>query len=148
MTAKRWMRGGVVMAVLAMAAACSESTGPEEQRFDALVTAPMEMTLRAGGEKSVGGSVLRLSFGRVLEDSRCPIDAICVWQGNAAVELGIRAGMGPTVPLRVNTTLEPRSVVWNGIRVTLLEVAPAPKASEPIRPEAYSVKVRVEGDAK
>lgn len=144
----RWMRGGVVMGLLALAGACSESTSPEEQRFDALVATPTELTLRVGEEKAIGGSVLKLSFGRVLEDSRCPIDAICVWEGNAAVEMGIRAGMGPTIPLRLNTTLEPHAAAWNGVLVTLLEVAPAPKASEPTRPDAYSVKVRVEADGR
>ncbi|MFH1764671.1 MAG: hypothetical protein ABIF09_10810 [Gemmatimonadota bacterium] len=42
------------------------------------------------------GSVLRFSFGEVLEDSRCPVDVTCVWAGNAKVVIGIAAGMGPS----------------------------------------------------
>lgn len=123
---------------------CSESTGPGSDRQEALIPAAQEMTLRIGEEKAISNSVVRLTFGLVVEDSRCPIDAVCVWQGNAMVELGIRAGMGPTQPIRLNTTLEPRSSVWNGIRVSLVELQPAPRAAEPTKADAYQVKVRLE----
>jgi len=134
---------GLALPVL-MALGCSESTGPAAERQDALMPAARELTLRMGEEKAVPNSVVRLAFGLVAEDSRCPIDAVCVWQGNATVELGIRAGMGPTQPIRINTTLEPRSFVWNGIRVSLVELQPAPRAAEPTQADAYQVKVRLE----
>jgi len=139
---------GILGALLIALAACDESTGPEAARQDAVLTSSQEMTLRYGEEKPVGQSVMRLSFGQVNEDSRCPIGVVCVWAGNAQVELGIRAGMGPTYPLRLNTNLEPRSTVWSGIRITLLDVQPAPKASEPTKPEDYSVKVKLEPERK
>lgn len=142
------MRGGRRLLGLALpvliAMGCSESTAPGSDRQDTLIAAAQEMTLRVGEEKAVPNSVVRLAFGLVVEDSRCPIDAVCVWQGNAMVELGIRAGMGPTQQIRLNTTLEPRSTVWNGIRITLVELQPAPRAAEPTKPDAYQVKVRLE----
>jgi len=142
------MRGGSRLLGLTLpiliAMGCTESTGPGSDRQDALIPAAQEMTLRVGEEKAVANSVVRVAFGQVVEDSRCPIDAMCVWAGNAMVELGIRAGMGPTQALRINTTLEPRSTVWNGIRISLLELQPAPRAAEPIKADAYQVKVRLE----
>lgn len=142
------MRSGRWVAALALAflvaPGCSESTGPASDRQDGYIAAAQELTLRVGEEKAIPNSVVRLAFGMVVEDSRCPIDAICVWQGNAMVELGIRAGMGPTFPIRLNTTLEPRSTVWNGIRISLLELQPAPRAAEPTKEDAYQVKVRLE----
>ena len=144
------MRGGIrllgisVALSMLIAMGCSESTAPDSDRQDALIPAAQDMTLRVGEEKPVANSVVRLAFGLVVEDSRCPIDAVCIWQGNAMVELGIRAGMGPTQPLRINTTLEPRSTVWNGIRISLLELQPAPRAAEPTKPDDYRVTVRLE----
>lgn len=138
--------GGLLPILLALG--CSDAVAPGSDRQDGVLAAPLEMTLRMGEEKAIGGSVLRLAFGQVLEDSRCPVDAMCVWAGNAAVELGIRAGMGPTYPLKLNTNLEPRSTSWNGIRVTLLDLAPAPRAAEPTKPDAYTVRVRVETEGK
>jgi len=129
---------------LVVGSGCSQSTDPASDPQGALIPAAQEMTLRIGEEKAVSNSVVRLAFGLVVEDSRCPIDAVCVWQGNAMVELGIRAGMGPTFPIRLSTTLEPRSTVWNGIRISLLELQPAPRAAEPTKADTYQVKVRLE----
>ncbi len=88
--------------------------------------------------------MIRLGFGEVLEDSRCPVDVTCVWEGNGKVVIGIAAGMGPTHALILNTSLDPRAVVWNGIRVTLLELTPAPHAGTDIPPEDYAVRLRLE----
>lgn len=137
---KRMMLGALLVALVA----CGDPAGPEVTPDTAVVPASTDMTLRMGEEQSVGGSVVRIVFARVVEDSRCPVDVVCVWAGNAVVELGIRAGMGPTFPLQVNSTLQPQSAEWNDITVTLLDIQPAPRAGVPIRPEDYVVKIRVE----
>jgi len=131
--------------VTAAVVGCSTSTAPEGRSDALLDNGPVELTLRAGQEAQAGTSVLRVLFLRVVEDSRCPIDAICVWQGNAGVELGLTLGTGPTVPYVVNTTLEPRAARVGGFTLTLLEVAPAPTSQGAIDPDRYSIKVRIEG---
>lgn len=139
------MRGLVWMAMGIALLGCDGNTGPViDEPFEGIITAPQELTLAYGEEKSVGGSVLAVSFARVVEDSRCPVDVVCVWAGNALVELGIRVGMGPTFPLQLNTTLEPRSTDWNGIQVTLIELLPQPREGDPPRPESYTVRIRLE----
>jgi hypothetical protein len=133
------------LALAAFLAACGTSTDLEiDDRNEAVLSAPQEVTLQFGAEVAVGGSVLMVSFARVAEDSRCPVDVTCVWAGNATVEVGIRMGMGPTFPLLLNTTLAPRWVDWNDVRVTLLELLPEPRAGDPPRPEGYTVKLRLE----
>ncbi len=140
----------LALAVVLAATACSGSVQPElhpdsSASIDAALTAgPIQITLRLGKERQVGGSVLRLAFTQVLADSRCPIDAVCVWMGDGVVQLGITAGTGPTFPLELHTSLEPRSATWNRVRVTLIELAPAPRASEPTRPERYAVLLELE----
>jgi hypothetical protein len=137
--------GWMAMAAVLVGMGCDGGTAPEiDDRMESVLNAPQELTLQYGEEKPVGGSVLKVSFAQVLEDSRCPVDVVCVWAGNAVVELGIRMGMGPTVPLRINSTQEPRFADWNGVRVTLLELLPEPRAGDPPRPESYSVRVRLE----
>lgn len=119
-----------------------QDLGPEAS----LLTGPSVVTIQYGQERLVDGTVVRLSFGGVLEDSRCPTDALilCVWEGNARVEVGIAAGMEPTIPLRLNTTLQPRSAEWNGVLVTLVEVSPARSTTDEIPLEDYSVTIRLE----
>lgn len=133
-----------VFAMVLMVGACDQGSDPAISPDVAVVPGVVELTLRMGTEAEVPGSVVRLQLTRVPEDSRCPIDAVCIWEGNAVVEVGIRAGMGPTIPLQMNTNLEPRHADWNAIRVTVLELQPAPRAAEPTRQEDYVARVRIE----
>lgn len=84
----------------------------------------------------------------VLEDSRCLAAFVCVQPGNALVSVGIHMGMGPTHELRVNTALDPRSVKWNVILLTLLALDPLPKAGQPKDSLAYVVRLQVEPDSQ
>jgi hypothetical protein len=132
----------VAMAMVAFG--CSSSTGPQVGTSVSLLPATTEVTLRYGEDRQLDNSVLRVAFTRVVEDSRCPAGVMCIWAGNAVVEIGVAAGMGPTVPLQINATMDPRYADWNGVRVTVLELAPLPRADPPIKPEDYSVKLRLE----
>jgi hypothetical protein len=126
------------------ATGCGASTGPDITPGFDLLPASREIVLEHGEEIRLEGTVLRLSFGEVLEDSRCPVDVTCVWEGNGQVVIGFAAGMGPTHSLTLNTSLGPLSAVWSGIRVTLLELTPTPHAETDILPEEYAVRLRLE----
>ena len=126
------------------AMACGNPTESDQVPESSLLAAPREIVLEYGDDVRLDGSPLRLSFGEVREDSRCPVDVTCVWAGNGKVAIGVAVGMGPTHELILNTTLEPRSVVWGEIRITLLELTPAPQAGIPIRQEDYAVRLGLE----
>lgn len=136
---------GIVTAALALWvwAACGESTGPAGAPAQSLISQPTRVVVHFGQEVQVEGSVLRLSFVRVLEDSRCPADVTCVWEGNARVEVGIAAGMGPTFPLQLNTAIAPKFAEWRGVRVTLLDVRPYPTSRQPIPSDEYTIELEV-----
>lgn len=103
-----------------------------------------ELELAAGEERPVPGSLLRIGFAGVGEDSRCPTGVTCVWEGNAAVELGLTVGTGPTRLHVLGTAVEPRSVVVGDLRVSLLAVTPYPREGVTIAPEEYRARLRVE----
>lgn len=132
-------------ALVVFAMGCGEATGPEVDVSTSFVSAPMDVTLSYGQEAQLRG-VLRLAFGELIQDSRCPINAMCVWAGNAEVEIGVAAGMGPTHAFRLNLNSDsgPQYVDWEGVRITLLEVSPLPVAGQDHKPEDYSIKLRVE----
>ena len=123
------------------ASACGLSTGPRDGPFP---EQPAEIELAVGEERSIPGTTLRLRLLRVVEDSRCPVDVTCVWEGNAAVEIGLTAGSGPTHVHVLHTVLEPRAVDVSGVRVTLVGVAPEPREGEPIPADDYVASLRVE----
>ncbi len=139
-------RAGRIMVAawtISLAAACSGGTEPTDAPEQSFVSQPVRVLLHFGQEVAVEGSALRVSFVRVLEDSRCPADVTCVWEGNARVELGIAAGTGPTFSLQLNTAISPKSADWRGVRVTLLDVRPYPTSRRPIPHEEYTIELEV-----
>ena len=137
----------ILLLSLMMMIGCGRSDGAadlSEQEAEAILAAgPVELELAAGEEQAVEGTAYRILLSGVSEDSRCPTGVTCVWEGNAAAELGATAGSGPTQQLVLNTTLDPRSTLWNGLRITLLDVSPHPVEGQAIAPEDYVVRVRV-----
>ena len=101
------------------------------------------LTLSPGVESAPLGDQLRITFLAVANDSRCPIDAMCFWAGNAAVVLGMRLGTGPTIPDTLNTAVTPNDATWWGYRITVVGLTPTPRAAVPVEPAEYRVTLRV-----
>jgi len=134
----------VPVAVLAMAlvAACRSDTFPPVSPSQTGAT--VELTLRPGEEVRVPGTLLRLAFTQVVGDSRCPTDVVCIWEGEAVLELALGIGMGPSYPDTVTTRSSGNVTRLFGYRITLLDVQPAPVSTRPIPPGDYSARFRVE----
>lgn len=93
-------------------------------------------TLAPGEMVRVGGAELR--FVAVTEDSRCPIDVVCIWAGQVTVELALGgAGGDRVVSLTLGPETEARFALPNGLEIVLLEVAPAAVSTAPIAPGAH-----------
>ena len=139
------MKGRAVwMAAVVALAACAGSTDVAVDDIGrTVVEAPVEVALDAGQEITLQGTVVRVAFLRVPEDSRCPVDVVCVWEGNAVVEIGVTVGSGPTVPIQLNTALEPRSVRSGGHDFTVVSLDPVQRSGSTIEPSEYRVRVRV-----
>ena len=85
---------------------------------------------------------LRLTFRSVEGDSRCPIDAACVWAGDGEIALRIEQGTKAAVA-SLHTTLEPKKTEWNGYTISLVSLTPAPKASTQTNPADYRAEILV-----
>ena len=85
---------------------------------------------------------LRLTFQRVAGDSRCPIDAVCVWAGDAEIALKLEQGNKSAVA-SLHTTLEPKKTEWNGYTISLVSVSPSRRAATDIDPAEYRAEIVV-----
>jgi hypothetical protein len=95
-----------------------------------------------GGMMRVGGTPLTIRFDTVSEDSRCPTDAQCVWEGNATIRLTAdSAGKPHTVELRTSGNPPPGSAF--GYRIEYRALRPTPTTAGPIPPRDYVVTLRV-----
>lgn len=81
---------------------------------------------------------LSIKFLAVAEDSRCPLDAVCVWEGNAEILLETAQD---TVPL--NTTLEPKIIDVGSYTIELISVSPYPETITSIDDEDYIIELTV-----
>ncbi len=97
----------------------------------------------AKGETAVmQGSALRIHFDTVSEESRCPTNVQCVWEGNATVRLSLdSAGRTSTVDLRTAGGAPP--VQAFGHTLTLRALRPVPVAPAQLRQDQYVATLRV-----
>jgi hypothetical protein len=79
-----------------------------------------------------------ITFMAIAEDSRCAEGAVCVWEGNARVEISVS-----NIDVSLNTTLEPRQMSYQGYLIRLLTVNPYPVLGEQIEPEDYVIALVV-----
>ena len=98
--------------------------------------------LGLGQTATVTGSNVRITFTRVSEDSRCPVDVTCVWAGDAKIELSV-AHDGSAEKRTISIT-EPNNVVSVGdLTIRFVALAPVPRQSEPSSSRAYVAQLTI-----
>lgn len=101
------------------------------------------MTVWIRKEVTISSENMLIGFPKLIEESRCPTGATCLWEGNAKVGINLAIGYGAVVELELNTGLEPRSAEVMGYNVELIDVLPHPHILADPNPDGYSVLLRV-----
>ena len=131
----------LVMAALAAAGCASGTTEPEIiENASTVVSVGDTVSLRFGEAVTIAQSGLRVQFRNVVGDSRCPIDVVCVWAGDAHVQIAV-GNATTTSTYDLHSTLEPKSVQHESYRFQLVEVGPSRRAEETPRESEYYVKL-------
>lgn len=128
---KRW----ILLAVALACASCREPAVP--------ATLDRPFDLPRGRVALVTGADLRLEFLRISSDSRCPMNATCIWMGEATVALEVQRGsespesIVARLPGRV---IAPDSIAWTrwrDVRIGLARLLPYPTAGVPVDSSTY-----------
>jgi hypothetical protein len=114
------------------------SAGPAKVLID------KEFSLGIGQTASIEGEKLVIKFKAVLEDSRCPVNVVCVWAGNGKVEFEVLDIDGQNKTVILNTEEEQRATTLKGHKLTLISLNPPRIDGVSISPGDYSVTLRVE----
>lgn len=110
-----------------------------------------EFDLALGEKVGVDEAKILLTFARVIADSRCPMNARCIWEGNAKVAIGVEefsAASKNTVEvagltLELNTSGRfAKRQSFGKYDVTLVNVEPDRIAGQAV--EKYVVTLRVD----
>lgn len=88
-------------------------------------------SLPIGKTAAVSGSPSRITFTRVTEDSRCPINAVCVWAGDAKIELTLARNGAPVATGIVSLSPQNNEAQLADLVVRFVSLAPAPVTPEP-----------------
>ena len=101
-------------------------------------------SVATGHAATIEGERLVIHFKAVLEDSRCPVNAVCVWAGNGKVEFEILDIDGQNKTVTLNTEEEPRATTLNRNKLKLISLNPPRVDGVSISPGDYSVTLRIE----
>ena len=85
-----------------------------------------QVVLRDGQEKNIIGTKYTVKFVSVLEDSRCPTGAVCVWAGNVKIKIQIGKKGGAAEGFELNTNLKPQTIEYKGFQIKITSLSPRP----------------------
>ncbi|HVE66846.1 MAG TPA: hypothetical protein VNC59_09715 [Thermoanaerobaculia bacterium] len=103
------------------------------------------VTLRAGESAAIRGTPARITFERILSDSRCAVDVVCIQAGEATASFRLDAGRAGADTFVLDTSRNGSAVV-SGYRVSLVSVSPAPRSTVRIEPRSYVVVLSISQD--
>ena len=110
----------------------------------AVVEPGASFTLAPGETAAVRGTDARLTFKRVTDDSRCPVDVTCVWAGDAKIEVTIsRTGIADDTRILSITPPKHEALVGH-LRIKFISLAPVPRQADANVPRKYRAEFVVD----
>lgn len=88
---------------------------------------------------------LVISLDSVSNDSRCPSDVVCIWEGNAEVYITVSMDNDETVTTLHSNGGEkyPKEALVNGYTIKLNALSPYPESDRIIKPEEYMATLTI-----
>ena len=133
-----WQR--LLITLLPLLSGCADSpTKPTRQ-----VVLGEEFVLAPGESAGIGSTKLTVAFDGVSGDSRCPVDAVCVWEGDATVAVSVRQSSGERTALELHTASgSAQEKPYGGYLIRLLALTPQPRQGVPIPTADYRARFEV-----
>lgn len=127
-----------VLLLLLLAAACGGGAGEVEAELG------QEFSLTIGQTASIQGEQLNLKFLEVVNDSRCPRNVTCIWQGQATclVEITYLESVHRLTLTQPGLTEEPSRIQFNDYLIQF-NLTPYPQAGQEIKNGDYRLKLVV-----
>lgn len=132
----------VVMALTILAASAMWFSSPGQASTpEAIPSLPRGVEMQPG-DRALLADGRYIEFAGIVEDSRCPADVFCIWQGRAVVKFQVAGESVLVTFIGGDSISEPVA----GYFVTVDDVQPYPRASQPTEQDGYVVTVTVTAD--
>jgi len=124
----------IVLFTAFLFAACDKTEDPESFNFGS------ESKFKHGNINKSGDNSLKFSIIEI-NDSRCPSDVVCVWQGMADVKVEIESPQKGTLSLNTYDNLIDTFGIYS---FELIEVTPHPISTKNIELKNYLVTLNIQ----
>ena len=108
-----------------------------QSRKAEMIRPGQEFELKPNQEAMIEGEGPAVVFESVLEDSRCPEGAVCVWSGNAKIRLKLSKQKQTPATVELNTNIGAKSSSYANYEIKLIALKPLPNSDKPVRPNEY-----------
>jgi hypothetical protein len=103
----------------------------------AVVAEPgVQFSLPLGKTASINGNGTKITFKQVKADSRCPTDVMCVWEGDAQIEVTVSRPGSPD-DTRILSLHTPNEMTSGDLRIRFVGLTPVPRQADGNAPRAY-----------
>ena len=102
-------------------------------------------SLPIGKTASVSGSPTRITFRQVVDDSRCPRNVVCVWEGDARIVVTVAREGSPTESAFLTLSSPGNEAQVGGLFVRFVSLAPYPETPQTNTPRAYIAEFVIRG---
>lgn len=99
-----------------------------------------ETNFRLGGAYLSNVQPLQFKISEI-NDSRCPSDVVCIWQGEAIVTIDVES---PVVGYLRLSTFDNQKDTLDSYSFELVDVAPYPVSNSTIKLEDYEIRLKIE----
>ena len=91
------------------------------------------------------GEKLTLCLDSIVQDSRCPINAVCIWQGVAVARFTVDTKNNDhVIELATAPLLQyKKDTIVAGFKIELINIAPHPEMGKPLNYDEYVAEVKV-----
>lgn len=105
------------------------------------------LPLKKCGSGEIAGNDIRLCFDSVLADSRCPANAMCIWQGTATARFTLTKN-NETISFVLNTLDEPptyhKDTILMGYRIEFVHLLPYPGTyTSPVPADQITAELKI-----
>lgn len=120
---------------------CAGCAGSSTQPSQTPLGEPFELR---SGASAILDDGLTITFDRVASDSRCPMNALCIWVGDALVQVTISQNAGGSVQRELHTFPAAESeATYLAYSIKLVALAPYPRTDREILPGDYVATLNV-----
>ena len=103
-----------------------------------------EFVIQVNQSVEIKSEDITVTFLNVTADSRCPADVMCVWMGQADIELSVQKGdEESTLSLSIGGDSSPEESIFDMYLIQLIELAPYPYSTDVIQPDEYTATLKI-----